>query len=96
MDVYTPYYNPQRCFEETKSGAFGVIVAGAAFPRSLAGGRAIAACAYARMLLAALSIVWACWRCDEEKHSLHVHRMLLALPGVVSSCCVLPHLAPRC
>ncbi len=55
VDVYTAYYDPNRCFEETKSGAFRVLVRGNWFPRSI-GNRAMALCAYMRCLLMALSV----------------------------------------
>ena len=55
VDVYTAYYDPYRCFEETKSGAFRVLVRGTCFPRSI-GNRAMALCAYMRCLLMALSV----------------------------------------
>jgi alpha-1,3/alpha-1,6-mannosyltransferase len=60
VDVYTAYYDPQRCFQETKSGAFSVHVHGSWFPRSILG-RMIALCAYIRCLLCALVIVWRSW-----------------------------------
>ena len=44
VDVYTAYYDPNRCFQETKSGAFRVLVRGNWFPRSI-GNRAMALCA---------------------------------------------------
>ena len=55
VDVYTTYYDPDRCFEETKGGAFQVLVRGNYFPRSIAN-RAMALCAYMRCLLMAWSI----------------------------------------
>lgn len=55
VDVYTAYYDPERCFEETKSGLFRVIVRGSWFPRSI-GGRAMALCAYMRCLIMAYAI----------------------------------------
>ena len=55
VDVYTAYYDPKRCFEETKSGSFRVLVRGNCFPRSI-GNRAMALCAYMRCLLMALSV----------------------------------------
>lgn len=61
VDVWTAYYDPARCFEETRgSGGFAVRVAGGWFPRSVAG-RCIAICAYVRCCLVALAIVWRCW-----------------------------------
>lgn len=61
MDIWTAYYDPQRCFEETRSGAFGVVVAGGWFPRSIAG-RGLAVCAYIRCMLMALSLFFTAWR----------------------------------
>lgn len=55
MDIYTAYYDRDRCFEETKSGTFRVIVRGGYFPRSI-GGRAMALCAYIRCMLMAWSL----------------------------------------
>jgi len=37
VHMYTAYYDPQRCFEETRSGAFSVTVAGGWFPRAVLG-----------------------------------------------------------
>ncbi|CAG9462073.1 unnamed protein product [Pedinophyceae sp. YPF-701] len=54
--IYTSFHDPERCFPETVSGAFDVKVRGAWFPRALAG-RGLAACAYARALLAAFALV---------------------------------------
>ncbi len=55
VDVYTAYYDRDRCFEETKSGIFRVLVRGGYFPRSI-GGRAMALCAYIRCMLMAWSL----------------------------------------
>ena len=55
VDVYTAYYDEHRCFEETKSGDFAVLVRGGYFPRSI-GGRAMALCAYIRCMLMAWSL----------------------------------------
>ena len=57
VDVYTSYYDPQRCFDETRSGAFGVLVAGGWFPRSVFG-RLMALCAVVRCALASIFIAW--------------------------------------
>ena len=59
--MYTAFYDPARCFEETRSGAFSVTVAGGWFPRHVLG-RLHAVCAYVRCLLAALYIAWRSWR----------------------------------
>ncbi|GAX76448.1 hypothetical protein CEUSTIGMA_g3893.t1 [Chlamydomonas eustigma] len=61
VDMYTTYYDPTRCFEETRgSGGFSVTVAGGWFPRQILG-RLTALCAYIRCILAALSMVWISW-----------------------------------
>lgn len=60
VDVYTAYYDPERCFEETKSGLFRVIVRGNWFPRSI-GRRAMALCAYIRCLIMAYAICMSSW-----------------------------------
>ena len=60
VDVYTCHYNPRRCFDETRSGAFSVTVAGSWFPRALAG-RLIALCALVRCALAALMLCARVW-----------------------------------
>lgn len=57
VDIYTAYYDPTRCFEETLSGAFSVRTAGSWFPRSIFG-RAMALCAYIRCILVALKLAW--------------------------------------
>lgn len=53
VDMYTAYYDPERCFDETRSGQFAVITAGNWFPRHVLG-RFIALCAIIRCTLAAL------------------------------------------
>ncbi len=66
VDVFTAYYDPKRCFEETKgSGGFSVTVAGGWFPRHVLG-RMVALCAYLRCVLAALHIVWVSWTYRSE------------------------------
>jgi alpha-1,3/alpha-1,6-mannosyltransferase len=61
VDMYTTYYDPTRCFEETRgSGGFSVTVVGGWFPRQILS-RMIALCAYIRCILAALSMVWISW-----------------------------------
>lgn len=60
--MYTAFYDPRRCFEETLSGAFSVTVASSWFPRHVLG-RLHALCAYVRCLLVALYIAWRSWRC---------------------------------
>ncbi len=68
VDVYTPFHDPARCFEETVQGGLAVRVAGAWFPRRLLG-RGQALCAYARCLLAATYLAWTSWRCAQ--YSIH-------------------------
>lgn len=60
VSIYTAHFNPKRCFEETLSGAFAVIVAGSWFPRAIMG-RCIALCAAVRCALAALAMAVAVW-----------------------------------
>jgi alpha-1,3/alpha-1,6-mannosyltransferase len=55
--MYTAYYNPDRCFEETRLGLFSVKTAGSWFPRSILG-RAMALCAYIRCILVAFRLAW--------------------------------------
>lgn len=55
VDMYTAYYDPGRCFEETRTGGFSVTVAGSWFPRHI-GGKLLALCAYIRCILVALHI----------------------------------------
>lgn len=57
VDVYTAFYDPDRCFEETKQGYFQVLVRGGWFPRAIAG-RAMALCAYIRCIVMAFSLCW--------------------------------------
>ncbi|GFR48681.1 hypothetical protein Agub_g10636 [Astrephomene gubernaculifera] len=61
VDMYTAYYNPERCFAETKTGGFAVRVAGGWFPRHILG-RMMALCAYIRCVLVAIHIAWRCFR----------------------------------
>jgi alpha-1,3/alpha-1,6-mannosyltransferase len=56
-DMYTAYYDPARCFEETKQGLFSIHVAGNWFPRSISG-RMHAFCAYIRCLLIAIHVIF--------------------------------------
>jgi alpha-1,3/alpha-1,6-mannosyltransferase len=55
VKIYTPYYDPKRCFEECK--LLDIEVKGNWFPRTIFG-RFIAFCAYIRMLLCALWVVF--------------------------------------
>lgn len=54
----TAHHDPGHCFAETRDGTLEVTVAGDWLPRSLLGGRFHAACAYARMVYAALYLVF--------------------------------------
>eukprot|EP00879_Flechtneria_rotunda_P023231 GHRR01024563.1.p1 GENE.GHRR01024563.1~~GHRR01024563.1.p1 ORF type:complete len:238 (+),score=50.89 GHRR01024563.1:211-924(+) len=60
VDMYTAYYDPNRCFDETKSGAFGVVVAGNWFPRHFFG-RFFALCAVIRCTIAAIYLAMRVW-----------------------------------
>lgn len=60
VDMYTAYYDPERCFDETRSGQFAVITAGNWFPRSLFG-RFMALCAIIRCTWAALYLAMRVW-----------------------------------
>jgi alpha-1,3/alpha-1,6-mannosyltransferase len=64
--MYTAYYNPDRCFDETRSGLFTVKTAGTWFPRSILG-RVMALCAYIRCILVAFRLAW-----DSRKESYDV------------------------
>jgi alpha-1,3/alpha-1,6-mannosyltransferase len=57
VHIYTAYYDLQRCFDETKSGAFQVHTAGSWFPRAIFS-RFVALCAYIRCILVALRLSW--------------------------------------
>ena len=54
VTVFTPYFDPNRCFAECKE--LDIRVHGDLFPRTIFG-RLIAFCAYIRMLLCSLWIV---------------------------------------
>ncbi|XP_046972049.1 alpha-1,3/1,6-mannosyltransferase ALG2 [Vanessa cardui] len=54
---YTNHHDPSHCFAETKDGTFPVTVIGDWIPRSIFG-RFKAACAYARMMFAAVYLAW--------------------------------------
>ena len=64
MDVFTAYYDRNRCFKETLSGQFSVTVAGSWFPRTI-GNRMHAFCAYVRCLLVA---IWICFTAFRYVH----------------------------
>ncbi|RVE53375.1 hypothetical protein evm_001945 [Chilo suppressalis] len=54
---YTNHHDPTHCFAETRDGTFPVSVVGDWIPRSILG-KFKAACAYARMVYAAIYIAW--------------------------------------
>lgn len=54
VKIYTPHFDPNRCFEECKQ--LDIEVRGNLFPRTIFG-RFIAMCAYIRMLLCAIWVV---------------------------------------
>lgn len=54
---YTNHHDPSHCFAETRNGTFPVNVVGDWIPRSIFG-RFKAACAYARMVFAAIYLAW--------------------------------------
>lgn len=60
VDMYTAYYNPERCFDETKTGAFSVLVSGNWFPRHILG-RFFALCAVIRCTIAAVYLAMRVW-----------------------------------
>lgn len=60
VDMYTAYYDPNRCFDETRSGDFAVVVAGGWFPRHVLG-RLFALCAVVRCTLAAIYLAMRVW-----------------------------------
>jgi alpha-1,3/alpha-1,6-mannosyltransferase len=60
VDMYTAYYDENRCFHETRSGDFAVIVSGGWFPRHVLG-RLYALCAVVRCTLAAIFLAMRVW-----------------------------------
>lgn len=52
VKVYTPHFDPNRCFKECEQ--LDIEVIGSWFPRTMLGGRLIAFCAYMRMFFAAI------------------------------------------
>ncbi|XP_013186230.2 alpha-1,3/1,6-mannosyltransferase ALG2 [Amyelois transitella] len=54
---YTNHHDPTHCFAETRDGTFPVTVVGDWIPRSILG-RFKAACAYTRMVYAAVYMAW--------------------------------------
>ncbi|XP_038207159.1 alpha-1,3/1,6-mannosyltransferase ALG2 [Zerene cesonia] len=57
VSFYTNHHDPSHCFAETKNGTFPVTVVGDWIPRSILG-RFKAACAYVRMVYAAVYLAW--------------------------------------
>lgn len=57
VSFYTNHHDPTHCFAETRDGSFPVTVVGDWIPRSIFG-RFKAACAYARMVYAAVYLAW--------------------------------------
>jgi hypothetical protein len=55
--VFTPHFDPNRCFKEARE-KLNVEVHGSWFPRSLLFGRCIALCAYIRMFLCTLWVLF--------------------------------------
>jgi len=53
--MYTPRYDPNRCFEDSK--LLDVEVRGSIFPRSIFG-KCFALCAYIRMMLCAIHVAF--------------------------------------
>jgi alpha-1,3/alpha-1,6-mannosyltransferase len=58
--MYTAYYDENRCFDETRSGDFAVLVSGGWFPRHVLG-RLYALCAVVRCALAAIYLAMRVW-----------------------------------
>lgn len=57
VSFYTNHHDPAHCFAETRDGSFPVTVVGDWIPRSIIG-RFKAACAYVRMVYAAVYMAW--------------------------------------
>ncbi|XP_073959710.1 alpha-1,3/1,6-mannosyltransferase Alg2 [Choristoneura fumiferana] len=57
VSFYTNHHDPSHCFAETRDGSFPVTVVGDWIPRSIFG-RFKAACAYVRMVYAAVYLAW--------------------------------------
>ena len=61
VQIFTPYFDPNRCFKEAH--LIDVSVKGNWFPRSIFG-RAVALCAFIRMLLCTISVLLFAGRYD--------------------------------
>lgn len=57
VSFYTNHHDPSHCFAETRDGTFPVTVVGNWIPRSILG-KFKAACAYLRIVYAAIYLVW--------------------------------------
>ncbi|CAK1545645.1 unnamed protein product [Leptosia nina] len=57
VSFFTNHHDPSHCFPETRNGTFPVTVLGDWIPRSILG-RFKAACAYLRMIYAAVYLAW--------------------------------------
>jgi alpha-1,3/alpha-1,6-mannosyltransferase len=57
VKLFTPYHDKSHCFPETRDGTLEVEVCGDSFPRSIKG-KFIAFCAYLRMILATIYIIF--------------------------------------
>lgn len=57
VSFYTNHHDPTHCFAETRNGTFPVTVVGDWIPRSIFG-KFKAACAYIRMVYAAIYLAW--------------------------------------
>ncbi|KAG2483209.1 hypothetical protein HYH03_017907 [Edaphochlamys debaryana] len=82
VDMYTAYYDPKRCFEETKTGGFAVRTAGGWFPRHIAG-RMLALCAYVRCVLVAVHIAWRCYMGTTERYDVVVADQVAVVMPIV-------------
>lgn len=79
VDIYTAHYDPNRCFEETLTGTFGVHVKGSWFPRNIFN-RFHALCAYIRCILIAISIACQGWRQGKRYDIIIVDQVSAAIP----------------
>lgn len=79
VHLYTAHYDPNRCFPETKSGAFEVRTAGSWFPRSIMG-RCIALCAYIRCILVSFWLSWTSKRSRQEYDVIIVDQVSAVIP----------------
>ncbi|KAG5446063.1 Alpha-1,3-mannosyltransferase-like protein [Clonorchis sinensis] len=76
VKIITNHHDPMHCFEETLKSELNVIVAGSWFPRSIFG-RCIALCAYIRLLLASVYLVFTC---DRQNDLVFVDQISAPLP----------------